>query len=119
MIQTATKKPSNIQTFSLPSCSVDLSARHIVKDGTVIALTATEASLLEYLVQHAGRVVTMEELLVNVWGYSPLSRTRTVYVNICFLRNKIEQDPRQPQYIRTARGYGYWFKFEEGCEQAA
>jgi len=111
-MQTCTHLPQDALSFSLPHCRVDLHGRNIIRDGRVIPLTATEAALLQYLVEQVGRVVPMTELLVNVWGYSPLSRTRTVYANICFLRNKLETDPRNPRHVRTARGHGYWFNMD-------
>lgn len=107
---------SDTKRFSLPGCRVDLVARHLVKNGEIVRLTATEAELLQYFMDNAGRIVPMEELLVEVWGYSPLSRTKTVYVNICFLRNKLEEDPRNPVVIRTVRGSGYLFE-QSGCAE--
>jgi len=112
---------TNSQRFALPGCLVDLELRQLVKGDEVISLTTTEAELLEYLAKSAGRIDPMVELTVEDWGYSLLSRTKTVYVNICFLRNKLEEDPRNPVVIRTIRGSGYVFDVTGGkdCRQAA
>ncbi len=70
-------------------------------------LTPIEARLLEHLAQHAGRIVPRQELLTEVWGYHPASRTKTVGVIVRRLRRKIEPAPDQPTILRTIRGKGW------------
>ena len=72
-----------------------------------LALTHREFEILRHLVEHAGCVVTRDELLHLVWGYADAPLTRTVDNFISRLRQKIEPDPHHPQYIRTAYGDGY------------
>ncbi len=75
--------------------------------GQEISLTVTEFRLLYELARHAGRVLTREQLLELVWGYSYLGDSRLVDVHIQRLRAKIEADPSQPTLIVTVRGVGY------------
>jgi two-component system alkaline phosphatase synthesis response regulator PhoP len=74
-------------------------------------MTPREGDILEYLMRHREKVVTRDDLLVDVWHYkSPNVETRTVDIHIVGLRRKIEVDPAKPQFIQTVRGKGYrWF----------
>jgi DNA-binding response OmpR family regulator len=72
-----------------------------------LVLTDREFEILRHLVERAGSVVTRDELLRLVWGYTDAPLTRTVDNFISRLRQKIEPDPHHPQYIRTAYGDGY------------
>ena len=72
-----------------------------------IAMTAREFEVLRHLAERAGAIVTRDELLRLVWGYSDNRLTRTVDNFIFRLRHKLEPDPRHPQYLRTAHGDGY------------
>ncbi len=74
-----------------------------------IELTPREFELLHYLLRHIDRVVSRDQLLDRVWGYEYAGDTRLVDVHISHLRDKIEVDPRSPQYIKTVRGVGYKF----------
>jgi DNA-binding response OmpR family regulator len=78
-------------------------AREVRVDGEEIVLTQREFDLLEYLVRHAGQVVTRDELLESVWGFLSPGQTRTVEVHVAQLRKKLGQ----PDLIRTIRGLGY------------
>jgi two-component system alkaline phosphatase synthesis response regulator PhoP len=77
----------------------------------LLELTPKEFELLLYLVRNKGRVLTREQLLNNVWNYDFMGDSRIVDVHISHLRDKIEEDSRQPKYIKTIRGLGY--KMEE------
>ena len=78
------------------------------RNGKEIALTTTEFSLLSMLMQHQGQVFGRETLLHTIWGYdSRETTTRTIDVHIQRLRSKIEDDPKQPAYLLTVRGFGY------------
>jgi DNA-binding response OmpR family regulator len=72
-------------------------------------LTDREFEVLHYLAERPGTVVTRDELLRLVWGFSGTPSTRTVDNFIFRLRQKVEDDPRHPRYIRTAYGDGYRF----------
>lgn len=77
--------------------------------GQGIDLTPREFELLHYLLKNIDRVVSRDQLLDRVWGYEYAGDTRLVDVHISHLRDKIEEDPKMPRYIKTVRGVGYKF----------
>lgn len=89
--------------------SFDAEQQVIVKGGETIRLLAMEAHLLSYLIQHAGECFPASELYKNVWGGQAWGDSRTVSVHIYNLRKKIENDPKNPVYIRNIWGKGYCF----------
>ena len=86
---------------------VDFQRRHAHREGDPVALTEMEFKLLDYLVRHANQVVSREALLTQVWGHSANTKTRTVDVFVSRLRQILETDPTNPQYLRNVRGVGY------------
>ncbi len=87
--------------------------RHTVfRDGQPVDLTALEFRLLRTLAAEAGRVLSREQLLERVWGYDFYGDDRVVDVHIGRIRQKLEADPANPQYIVTVRGVGYKFEDE-------
>ncbi len=72
-------------------------------------LTPTEARLLLYLSEHPGRTISHRELLSAVWGYRESMESRTVYVTVNRLRQKVEQDPAAPRHLLAVAGQGYRF----------
>lgn len=86
---------------------VDVQAHTVTKDGIDVRLTATEFRLLCELVRHRGQVLTRDQLLDLVWGYSYLGDSRLVDVHIQRLRAKVEDNPATPALILTVRGLGY------------
>jgi DNA-binding response OmpR family regulator len=80
-------------------------------------LSAKEFQILKELSERAGEVVTREELLQHIWGYTAdnMPTTRTVDNQIVKLRQKLESDPANPSYIRSVRGVGY--KFTPGAQE--
>jgi two-component system alkaline phosphatase synthesis response regulator PhoP len=90
---------------------VDLARLEVHRDGEVVPLTPREGDILAYLVKNRQRVVTREDLLLDVWHYRSANvETRTVDIHIVGLRRKVEPDPAQPTLIQTVRGKGYrWF----------
>ena len=80
----------------------------IKKNGEEIDLTRREFDLFYYLAQHRGQVLTRENLLQTVWGYDYFGDVRTVDVTVRRLREKVEDDSSQPEYIMTRRGVGYF-----------
>jgi DNA-binding response OmpR family regulator len=90
---------------------VDLQRLEVQRDGQTIALTPREGDILSYLIRHRNRVVTRDDLLLDVWHYKSANvETRTVDIHIVGLRRKVEPDPAKPRLIQTVRGKGYrWF----------
>ena len=89
---------------------IDLENRRVTKDGEVLDLTPTEYRLLATLVENAGRVLSHEQLLSDVWGPEYVDDTGYVKRYIWYLRQKLEDDPSRPKYILTERGFGYRFR---------
>ena len=87
--------------------AVDFRARRATCDGKDLGLSHRELEVLHYLAERAGQVVTRDDLLRAVWGYTDTPLTRSVDIAIARLRRKIEPDPHRPQYIRTLHGDGY------------
>jgi len=98
---------TNITTpdFELDSDAVTLKVR-----GTLVDTTATEFRLLHFLASHPGRVFTRDQVLDGVWRDMAFVTPRSVDVYIRRLREKIEQDPENPRYLKTVRGAGYKFE---------
>ena len=82
----------------------------VTKDGKLINLTKREFELLEFLARRPEKIISREALLEQVWGYEYLGDLRTVDVTVRRLREKIEDDSSEPEYIVTKRGLGYYFK---------
>jgi two-component system alkaline phosphatase synthesis response regulator PhoP len=86
---------------------VDINRYDVSIRGDKVELTPREFELLHYLAKHMGRVMSRDHLLDKVWGYEFAGDTRIVDVHISHLRDKLERDPKQPEYIKTVRGVGY------------
>jgi DNA-binding response OmpR family regulator len=97
------------QQISLRKLSLDPVARRVFKDEEELQLSAREFDLLAILMKNAGRAMSREELIAQVWGDDWVGDPRTLDVHVRWLRLKIEEDPASPQYIQTVRGYGYRF----------
>lgn len=87
---------------------LDTAARAAWRDGTPVELTAKEFDLMELLLRNPGRVYSRENLLNVVWGYEYIGDYRTVDVHVRRLREKLELDPANPEFIRTKWGVGYY-----------
>ncbi len=90
---------------------LDTSSRELRRDGRRVDLSLQEYRLLEFFVKNPGRTVDRNELLNEVWGYETETSTRTIDVHVSWLRRKIDE-PRNPRYLLTVRGYGYRFVVE-------
>ncbi len=88
---------------------VDLSAHQVIAYGKEIDLTPTEFNLLVFLMENMGRALTHNAILQHVWGPEYGEETEYLRVYIGHLRQKIEKDPRHPEYLLTERGIGYRF----------
>ena len=104
-----TNATSVTETFRFGEISIDFRKAEVTKSGQPIELSAREFKLLRYFVEHRGAALSRDELLNEVWGYNAMPSTRTVDVHVAWLRQKIEDNPRHPQYIHTVHGLGYKF----------
>lgn len=89
--------------------SVDFNKHEVIVEGEHIKLRPTEYRLLYHLIENVGWTVPHEQLLAKVWGYEYRDETHYVRLYVNYLREKIEKDPSNPQYILTERGIGYRF----------
>ncbi|MFQ5407859.1 MAG: response regulator transcription factor [Anaerolineales bacterium] len=92
--------------------------RRVFKDGQIVELSAREYELLQTLMRQAGRALSRDALIDAVWGVDWVGDLRTLDVHIRWLRLKLEDDPADPRYIQTVRGYGYRFAGPEEFEAA-
>jgi DNA-binding response OmpR family regulator len=88
---------------------IDFTSMEATRAGKAVTLTSQEFKLLKYLAASAGRVVSREELLNEVWGYQNYPSTRTVDNHVLRLRQKLEPDPATPRFLMTMHGAGYKF----------
>lgn len=114
-----------IEKQSAPSVDTEIEEKDIIIGDIVISpdqyevtvrglneeFTPKEFELLLYLARHKGRILNREQLLQAVWNFDFTGETRIVDVHISHLREKIEENPKKPVYLKTARGFGY--KFED------
>ena len=89
---------------------LDTEQRVAIRDGETVELTAKEYDLIELLMKNPRRVYSRENLMNVVWGYSYTGDYRTVDVHIRRLREKLEENPAEPDHIMTKWGVGYYFK---------
>jgi len=104
--------PAESQTpdpYAFGNIEIKFRSAEVSKDGEPVKLSAREFKLLKHFVEHRGDVLSRDELLDAVWGYNFIPSTRTVDVHVAWLRQKLEPDPRQPQFILTVHGLGYRF----------
>ena len=94
--------------------AIDVGERSAWKDGQSVELTAKEFDLMELFLRNPGRVYSRENLLNLVWGYEYIGELRTVDVHIRRLREKLEPDPGNPEYILTKWGVGYYLSNQDG-----
>ena len=98
---------AEVYTFS--DVRVDYRRAEVTRNGQPVELAAREYHLLRYLIEHREATISRDELLNEVWGYDAMPTTRTVDVHIGLLRQKLEPNPRHPQFILTIHGLGYKF----------
>ena len=97
-------------TLAIGSITLDLDARNAYRSGLLADLTAKEFDVIEFLMRNPNRVYSREALLDTIWAYEYRSDIRTVDVHIRRLREKLEENPAEPQYIMTKWGVGYYFR---------
>jgi two-component system alkaline phosphatase synthesis response regulator PhoP len=100
---------SDTDSFEFGNVRVDFRRGEATRAGKRVTLSAREFQLVRYLIDRRGEIVSREQLLQDVWGYNALPETRTVDVHMAWLRRKLEDNPRCPEYFLTVRGMGYKF----------
>ena len=105
-----TQQTNGRELLTVGPISVDSAQRVALRDGEVVELTAKEYDLIELLIKNPRRVYSRESLMDLVWGYTYAGDYRTVDVHIRKLREKLEKNPAEPEYILTKWGVGYYFK---------
>jgi DNA-binding response OmpR family regulator len=101
------------QAIDVRGLRIDPTKRTVTRDGDGVATTFVEFEILTALARSPGRVFTRDMLLSRVWGDSAYRDPRTIDVHIRHLREKIETDPKEPEYLFTVRGVGYRFRDDE------
>jgi two-component system alkaline phosphatase synthesis response regulator PhoP len=99
----------SLERYQFGDIAVDVRKAEVSQQGEPLDLSAKEFHLLKYFIEHRGATLSREELLQEVWGYDNTPSTRTVDVHVAWLRQKLEPNPRVPQYILTVHGLGYKF----------
>jgi DNA-binding response OmpR family regulator len=89
---------------------IDVGRRSVELDGRPVQLTYVEFELLRTMASHPGRVFSRRMLLEELWGGSDYREPRTIDVHVRHLREKLERDPSEPEFIHTVRGVGYRFR---------
>lgn len=92
---------------------IDIESRNVMIKGNRIKLTPIEFRLLAHLARNAGKVLTFQQILINVWGQEYQGSMDYVHVYISHLRSKIEENTKSPRYIMTVHGVGYIFEKQE------
>ncbi len=103
----AEARPS--RSIRINGLSLDVTNRQLMTKGDTYHLTPMECRLLAVLMRNAGEILSRKYLMREVWQTNFIDDTRTLEVHVCWLRKKIEPDPRRPRYLRTVRGRGYQF----------
>ena len=106
----AAPQEQTANTLTIGSIMLDLDARNAYRSGILADLTAKEFDVIEFLMRNPNRVYSREALLDTIWAYEYRSDIRTVDVHIRRLREKLEENSAEPQYIMTKWGVGYYFK---------
>jgi two-component system KDP operon response regulator KdpE len=106
------KSPEEESSLSFGDVEIDFARRLVTRAGTVVKLTPKEYGLLRLLVLHRGRVITHRQILRELWGPKAEEQTQYLRVYMTHLRQKLEDDPTQPRFLRTESGIGYRFNEE-------
>ncbi len=106
-------RPAGEEPINIGELKIDFERRAVTMRGEALRLTYVEFEVLAAMARSPGRVHTREMLLEQVWGDSAYRDSRTVDVHIRHLREKLERDPRSPEYLLTVRGVGYRFRDKE------
>jgi two-component system alkaline phosphatase synthesis response regulator PhoP len=107
--RTPTAPAIQSEVYQFGAVRVDFRRAEVYFNDKVVELSAREFQLLRYFIDKRGNTISREELLNEVWGYNAMPSTRTVDVHVAWLRQKLEPNPRHPQFILTIHGLGYKF----------
>lgn len=102
------------QPLTVGDISIDPAAHEVTVAGEAVELPPIEFDILHTLAARAGQVVSIDELLSTVWGPEYVGESQVVYVHMRWLREKVEEDPRNPRRIVTIRGVGYRLQADAG-----
>ena len=109
LLRRTSRKVTDKWSYEFGDVKVDFRKGRIVSDDRVVDLFDQECRLLRYFVEHRRQVLSRDILLTEVWDYKAVPMTRTVDVHVVWLRQKVEADPKNPQFIVTVHGKGYRF----------
>jgi len=109
VLRRSSATPESEQVYELGDFNVDFGRCQAWRGGEEVALTALELKLLRVFLTHRGRVLSLDELIEQVWGSEVFLSDRVLYTHINNLRKKIEADPARPRHLITVRGMGYRF----------
>src|SRR5215213_4978922 len=109
LLRRAARQVVEIESFTFGDVELNFKKYVARKGGQALELSAREFEILRYLIRRRDEIVTRDQLLDEVWGYDSTPVTRTVDNHIARLRQKIEQDPSEPQHIITVHRLGYRF----------
>lgn len=109
ILRRASTENNDGNIISINELLIDIDKHEVIKNNQKLDLTLKEFELLKLLITNKGKVLTRDSLLDRIWGYEYFGETRTVDVHIRHLRQKIEDDDKNPKYIETIRGIGYRF----------
>ena len=109
LLRRVPSSPIPAEIYQFGDVQVDFRKAEVSRGGQLLEVSAREFKLLKYFIEHRGATLTRDELLNEVWGYNAMPSTRTVDVHVAWLRQKLEGNPRRPEFIHTIHGMGYKF----------
>jgi DNA-binding response OmpR family regulator len=110
VLRRAREKEPAKERFDDEIVSIDFAAREVTVRGEQVSLTPLEFRLLAVLTEHAGQVLSRQQLIDLVWGQNYSSSGDPVKIYIGYLRRKIEREPAKPELVETVRGFGYRYR---------
>lgn len=109
VLRRASQPPQPARVCRFGDITVDFGRFEVLRKGKKVELTAMEFKLLRAFLEHRGQVLSINQLLEQVWGQDVFLTDRVIYTHVNNLRNKIEEDPRRPRLLVSVRGIGYRF----------
>lgn len=106
-------RPEDQNEIVIKDVNINLVKHEVKVRGELVDLKPKEFELLKLLITNTGKVFTRDFLLEQLWGYDYLGDTRTVDVHVRRIRQKVEEDPASPRFLKTVHGIGYKFQFDE------
>jgi two-component system alkaline phosphatase synthesis response regulator PhoP len=103
------RPPQKVDTYQFGNVKVDFRKSIAIKDGAPVELSHYEAEILRLLITNKGEPISRNRILDEVWGYELYPTTRTIDNHVVKLRQKVEEDPHNPEHVVTVHGMGYKF----------